>query len=154
MSMHLAHYLGLLHRSQREFADALCAVRRAHPDEPDLIGVCERLAGQCGDNARRLEPFVRRYSAHPPEEPERMHATLFSGGRQGRLGLLRDLHDLYLLATQCEISGTLIAQAAEGAGDEELIDVVRRCGAATTAHLLWLRTLMRQIAPQALIVAS
>lgn len=154
MRMHLAHYLGLLHRSQHELADALYAVRRAHPDEPDLIGVCERLAGQCGDNARRLEPLVRRYSAHLSEEPERMHSAIFTGARRGRLGLLRDLHDLYLLATQCEISWTLIAHAAEGAGDEELIDVVRRCGAATAAQLLWLRTLMRQIAPQTLIVAS
>lgn len=154
MSMQLAHYLGLLHRSQCELADALRAVRRAHPAEPDLTGVCERLAAQCGAGARRLEPFIRRYSPYAVDEPERMHLALFTGARRGRLGLLRDLHDLYLLATQCEISSTLLAQAAEGVRDEELLDVIRRCAAETSGHLLWLHTLMRQIALQALLVAS
>jgi hypothetical protein len=150
--MHLAHYLGLLYRSQNELADAFRAVRRGHPREPDLHGVCERLAAQCGNQARRLEPFLRRYPVHVHEEPERLYAPLFGGARRGTLGLLRDLHDLYLIATECELSWAVIGQAARGARDEELLDLVGHCGPETSVHLLWLRTRMRQAAPQALVV--
>ncbi|MEW9529713.1 hypothetical protein [Microbispora sp. NPDC049125] len=150
--MHLAHYLGLLHRSQNELADAFRAVRRGHPREPDLHGVCERLAGQCSAHARRVEPFLRHYSDFAPEEPERLHAPLFAGARRGGFGLLRDLHDLYLLATVCDVSWGVVAQAAKGVRDEELLDVVRHCGPETTVHLRWLRTRIRQAAPQALVV--
>ncbi|WP_433238750.1 hypothetical protein ACQPYK_31355 [Streptosporangium sp. CA-135522] len=152
--MHLAHYLGLLHRSQNELADAFRGVGRDHPDEPDVYHVCERLAGQCDDHARRLEPFVQRYSEEAPDEPERLHSTLFSGTRAGGLGLLRDLHDLYLMAAECDISWTMIGQAAQAVRDETLTEVVGRCEGETATQLLWLRTRMKQAAPQALVVAS
>ncbi|MEZ0072436.1 hypothetical protein [Planotetraspora sp. GP83] len=152
--MHLAHYLRLLHRSENALAEAFREIRRGHPHEPDMYGVCERLAVQCGEQARRLEPFVRRYSAGASEEPERLHSALFSGTRPGCLGLLRDLHDVYLLATECEIAWSIVAQGAQGARDEELLEVVRHCGGDTAVQLLWLRTRMRHAAPQALVVAS
>ena|SRR6266498_1671102 len=106
--MHLAHYLGLLHRSQNELARAFREIGRGHPDEPDVFHICERLAAQCDDHARHLEPFARRYSEEALDEPERLHSELFSGTRSGGLGLLRDLHDLYLMATECDISWTVI----------------------------------------------
>ncbi|GAA1298967.1 hypothetical protein Psi02_70050 [Planotetraspora silvatica] len=154
--MHLAHYLRLLHRSQTALAEAFREIRRGHPHEPDMYGVCERLAVQCRDQARWLEPFVRRYEpwTSPSPEPERLHQPLFAGTRPGGLGLLRDLHDLYLLATECDIACAMIAQGAQGARDDELLDVVRRCGGELAVQLLWLRTRMRHAAPQALVVAS
>ncbi|MFF5212865.1 hypothetical protein [Streptosporangium sp. NPDC000396] len=151
--MHLAHYLGLLHRSQNELAAAFREVARGHPDEPDVRHICERLAAQCDDHARRLEPFARSYSEQAEDEPERLHSTLFSGTRTGGLGLLRDLHDLYLMAAECDVSWTLVGQAAQGLRDEELLRVVRRCEGETATQMLWLRTRMKQAAPQALVVA-
>ena len=94
----------------------------------------------------------------PPEEsealdePERLHSELFQGTRQGGLGLLRDLHDLYLMATGCDISWALIGQAAKGARDDALDEVVQRCESDTTIQLRWLRTRMKAAAPQALVV--
>jgi hypothetical protein len=86
---HLAHYLGLLHRSQNELARAFGEVGQGHADEPDVLHTCQRLAAQCDDHARQLEPFARRYSEEAPDEPERLHSQLFTGTRSGGLGLLR-----------------------------------------------------------------
>ena len=152
--MHLAHYLGLLHRSQTELASAFREVGRHHQDEPDVFHVCERLAAQCDAHAGRLRPFVERYSEESPDEPERLHSTLFSGSRTGGLGLLRDLHDLYLMAAECDISWTLIGQAAQGARDRELLAAVSACESETATQMLWLRTRMKQAAPQALVVSA
>ncbi|OPG08631.1 hypothetical protein [Microbispora sp. GKU 823] len=61
MSEHLARYLETLSRTQHTLSSGFRALRRGHPREPDLCGVCERLAAQCDDHAERLEPFQRRY---------------------------------------------------------------------------------------------
>jgi hypothetical protein len=48
----------------------------------------------------------------------------------------------------------MIGQAAQGAGDKELLKVVDSCEGQTATQIKWLRTRMKQAAPQALLVAS
>ena len=66
---------------------------------------------------------------------------------------MRDLHDLYLVATECDVSWVLVGQAAAGVRDTELGDVVSSCEKDTSRQLKWLLTRMKQAAPQALVVA-
>ncbi|MFE9958335.1 hypothetical protein [Micromonospora sp. NPDC005299] len=152
--MNLAHYLGLLHKAQERLGDAFTEVGAAHGDEPDVFHTCEKLAKQCHAHAEKLAPFARRYAAEAPAEPDRLHSELFSGTRTGPIGLLRDLQDLYLMAAECDICWTVVGQAAYGARDEDLLGVVRACEQETAIQLKWLRTRMKQAAPQALVVAS
>ncbi|MEV4520062.1 hypothetical protein AB0J77_07520 [Micromonospora tulbaghiae] len=152
--MQLAHYLGLLHRAQDRLGDAFTEVGTAHRDEPDVFHTCERLAERCHAHAAALAPFARRYAEDAPAEPDRLHSELFSGTRTGPIGLLRDLQDLYLMAAECDICWTVVGQAAYGARDTELLAVVRSCEQETAIQLKWLRTRMKQAAPQALVVAS
>jgi hypothetical protein len=148
----LAHYLGLLHRSQLALADAFEQVAEAHADEPDVRYLCRKLAATSRDHADRLEPFARRYGEDAPDEPERLHSELFRAPRSGSLALLRDLHDLYLMAAECDLAWTLVGQAAQGARDRDLLAVVQRCEGETATQLSWLRSRLKQAAPQALVV--
>jgi hypothetical protein len=152
--VHLAHYLGLLHRAELELASAFRQVADAHGDEPDVALTCRKLASQCDEDAGRLEAFVGRYGEDAPDEPERLHSELFHGTRGGALGLLRDLHDLYLMACECDISWTMVGQAAQGARDRDLLDVVTTSEARTAIQLAWIKMRMKQAAPQTLVVAS
>lgn len=151
--MNLSHYLGLLHHAQLELAKAFREVGDAHRAEPDVHRDCQKLAAQCDRHAEQLHPFVDRYGEDADDEPDRLHSELFQGTREGGLGLLRDLHDLYLMATECDITWTLVGQAAKGARDDELTDVVARCESETVIQLKWLRTRMKAAAPQALVVS-
>ena len=151
--MQLAHYLGLLHRTQCDLGEAFREVASAHGDEADVFHICNRLARQCDRHARELEPFAARYGEDAPDEPDRLHSELFSGSRQGPLGLLRDLHDLYLLCAQADMAWTLVGQAAQGVRDEELLETVQGCERETATQMRWLRTRMKQAAPQALVVS-
>jgi len=152
--LQLAHYLGLLHRAQITLGDAFREVAEAHADEPDVFLQCQRLARQCDEHARDLAPFADRYGEEEAGEPERLHSTLFQGTRTGPLGLLRDLHDLYLMACECDITWTLVGQAAQGARDIELHELVGRCEGATAIQLKWLKSRMKEAAPQTLVVAG
>ena len=138
--MHLAHYLGLLHRSQEQLAGAFRAVADAHADEPDVF----HLAREARRAVRRATPSssaVRRALRRAADdEPDALHSEIFGGPRDGPLGLLRDLHDLYLMAAECDIAWTLVGQAAQGARDDELLGVVtaargrRRCRSSGCAR--------------------
>ncbi len=152
--MHLAHYLVLMHRAETALEEAYRQVGSAHADEADVHQICQRLAQQCAQHVRGLQPFAERYRESAPEEPERLHGQLFTGTRSGPLGLLRDLQDLYLMANQSDICWTVIGQAAQGARDSDLLTLVHDCESQTALQLAWLRTRMKQAAPQALVVAA
>jgi hypothetical protein len=92
------------------------------------------------------EPFVVVQDAFLTETARRAD--------RGGLGLLRDLHDLYLMATECEVTWALVGQAAQGARDRDLLEVSQGCDGEVAAQLKWLRTRMKQAAPQALLVAD
>jgi hypothetical protein len=149
----LAHYLGLLHKAQMDLAAAFREVRDAHADEVDVRLLCGRLAEQCDSHAERLEPIAERYGEDAPDEPDRLYSELFTGPREGGLGLLRDLHDLYLMASECDVAWTLVGQAAQGLRDNELFDVVQACEGETATQLQWIKGRMKEAAPQALLVA-
>lgn len=151
--MQLAHYLGLLHSACDDLAAAFRHVADAHPDEIDVPVTCRKLAADAERHAAALAPIVDRYGEEADDEADRMQSALFRDGRNGPLALLRDLHDLYLMATECDITWTLLGQAAQGTRDHELLEVVRSCEKETAIHVQWLKTRMKTAAPQALLVA-
>lgn len=151
--MQLAHYLGLLHKAQVDLAAAFREVAEGHAEEADVFYICKRLAQECDGHAEQLHPFAERYGEDAPDEPDRLHSEIFQGNREGGLGLLRDLQDLYLMACECDITWTLVGQGAQGARDEELLAVVQGCETETATQLQWLKTRMKQAAPQALVVS-
>jgi hypothetical protein len=151
--MQLAHYLGLLHRSQCELAGAFHEIAEAHEAEPDVHRLALLLADECDEHAERLHPHVERYGEEEPDEPERLHSEIFKGPREGGLALLRDLHDAYLMAAECDVAWTLVGQAAQGLRDEELQAVVETCEGETTRQMKWLEGRLKEAAVQALVVA-
>lgn len=149
--MLLGSYLALLRRSQTDLSGALRHVGSAHGDEVDVAALTRVLAEQCEAHVDALEQATDRYDA--VDEPPEPRSARFGGPREGPLGLIRDLQDLYVMACECDIAWTLIGQAAQGAHDQELIAVVGRCEGETSQQLAWLRSRMKQAAPQALVVA-
>ncbi|MCU1688969.1 MAG: hypothetical protein JWN61_1356 [Pseudonocardiales bacterium] len=152
--MKLPIYLALLHRSEQSLAGAFRVVADGHAAEPDVYSVCQLLAGQCDEHVRALQPAVQRYGeADEGDEPENLHHSGPSRTRSGPVGLLRDLQDLYVLASLVDVTWTMIKQAALGLRDIELRSTVEDCEGQTSMQLDWLRTRMSQAAPQALIAA-
>lgn len=153
--MPLASYIEYLHDSETNLAKAMRECAEGHAGDVDVYHICNTLASQCEDHARKLAPFAEKYRGRDTkgEEPEDLRREAFGGVRGGGMGLLRDLQDLYVMASSCDISWTVLGQAAQGVGDRELHGAVLRCEDETTRQVKWFRTRMKQAAPQALIVA-
>jgi hypothetical protein len=126
-------------------------VGAGHAEEADVFHIY-LTPRQCDRHARELAPFLHPYDEAAEDEPERLHSEIFRGTRAGGLGLLRDLQDLYLMAAGRNITWTLVGQAAQGLRDEDLLKVVQGCETETAIQLKWLRTRLKQAAPQALVV--
>jgi hypothetical protein len=152
--MHLATYLGLLENGNRTLAASYRQVAEGHAEEVDVFHICRQLADECDDHERRLGELTARYGSHPSGEPERLHADGLDETRSGGLGLLRDLHDLYMLASYLDLAWTMVGQAGQGARDQDLIQTVEKCSAQLERHLGWLTTRMKAAAPQALLIAD
>jgi hypothetical protein len=152
--MHLANYLEYLRKAETNLALGFRRIGEGHREEVDIFHTADTLARQCEAHAENLAPFCEKYGKEQSTEPDRLYHELFTDTRSGGLGLLRDLQDLYLMANACDISWTMIGQAAQGARDEDLMGVVEACERQTAVQIKWLMTRMTQAAPQALLVAS
>jgi hypothetical protein len=97
-----------------------------------------------------------KYEKHAgkTKEPERLSQTLFKEPRKGPIALLRDLHDLWLITKEIEISYKVLLQAARALRDTELETLILRLSSDTKRQSDWLLTRVKQAAPQILVVAE
>ena len=155
--MHVGNYLTLVQRSEQQLARAFSQVADEHGDEPDIYQVCQTLSTWSQQDVTALQPLIEQYidgDMTNSDEPERLSQTLFNAPRTGSLALLRDLHDLYLLATEVELCWVILLQAAQGLRDQALEDHCKAFDKTTKRQLTWLITRIKQAAPQTLIVAD
>ena len=125
-----------------------------HGHEPDVLQMTQLLASWSDENGKALEPLVERYDESKEEEPEKLHRALFHGPRGGGLGLVRDLHDLWLVTQETRLACEVLTQAALALRDGEMQAALGRASNRTRRQSNWLRTRIDHAAPQALTVPS
>ena len=152
--MHVGNYLGLVHQSEKDLSRAFTLVAEHHGDEPDVFQTCQLLAAWSRQHVEALKPFVARYSEKKNDEPDQLTRTLFDQPRKGSLALLRDLHDLWLLANEVQLCWIVLLQAAQALRDEELQSACEQFSTQTKRQINWLLTRIKQAAPQSLVVAE
>ena len=152
--MHIGNYLELLLKSEKDLVKAFKMVAKEHGDEPDVYETCQLLASWSENRVKDLQPFAERYSEEKNNEPDRLTRTLFDKPRKGTLALLRDLHDLWLLASEAHLCCVILRQAADGLRDEELTATCNEIDQLSKRQLSWLLSRMKSAAPQTLIAAE
>lgn len=154
--MHIQDYLQLVLNSEQQMAEAFGKVANHHKEEPDIHFTCLMLEKWSDQHVKKIEPFRKKYAekATGTKEPERLSQTLFKEPRKGSLALLRDLHDLWLLTKEIEVSWKVILQAAKALRDEDLVNTGVELSKETKRQSDWLLTRIKQAAPQILVVAE
>jgi hypothetical protein len=152
--MHIGKYIALVHRTELDLVKAFKLVANTHGDEVDVYQTCMLLASWSQTLANDVEVFAKRYSEEKDSEPDRLTQTLLKDTRKGGMALLRDLHDLYLIATEVQICCTILKQGATGLRDDDLVSMCEEIERQSKRQLSWLMTRMKSAAPQTLIVAE
>jgi len=152
--MHIGKYIDLVHRTEEDLVKAFKKVAKAHGEEVDVYQTCMLLASWSQELTGELEKFVDKYKKEKDKEPDRLSDTLLKDTRKGGMALLRDLQDLYLIASEVEVCCTILKQGGTGLRDEELVSTCEKVERQTKRQLSWLLTRMKSAAPQTLIVAE
>lgn len=151
---HVREYLGLLDGSERALAEALDSVAEAHARTPDIHNECRMLAQWSRRELEELREIINRYGEAREAEPGRLGKALSPKGKSGGFGLVRDLHDCWLLANESHMSLIVLDQASKGLRDEQMRALVERVDTQNQRQLGWLLTRIKRAAPQALTVPS
>src|SRR5690349_3588183 len=109
-NMHIGNYINLLHKSEDDLAEAFHLVAKEHGDEPDVFETCRLLARWSKEIVAELKPFSEKYGEEKDKEPDRLMHDLFKKPRKGGMALLRDLHDLWLMANETEVCAVILRQ--------------------------------------------
>jgi ferredoxin-nitrate reductase len=151
---HVAEYLGFLSEAEHEIAAAFKSVAKHHGDEPDIFQICERFSDVSHVHEQAIERFTSIYGEASDHEASRVKKSLFRGPRSGGFGLVRDLHDLFLLTSEAYLGWMILLQTAQALRDKEFIAACTKLGGETEGQRSWLQTRIKQAAPQALLVSE
>jgi anaerobic selenocysteine-containing dehydrogenase len=149
---HVSDYLGMLRHSNEELSRACLDVASRHPDEPEIQSGLTKLAKFSDDAIASLEPHARRHDEKDPEEPGKLRQTLFPTALAGSFALLRDLHELHVLASHVHTALTIVVQAARGLRDAELLSVCASLDEQSRRQQAWLLNQIKHRATHTLVV--
>jgi len=150
-----------LHRSENDLAGQLLAVSDRHKAEHEVFHVARDLAVWSQDHVREIARAGSRYGLDLDEEPAG-DPNMLQRARQGvadrlhhrsapGLLLLRDLRSVYLDASGVSVDWELLAQAAQGVRDTELLDLAQRCHPQTLRQARWANAQLKEKATQILV---
>jgi hypothetical protein len=159
--MKLGHALDDVGESERDLVSELRDLAERHAAEHDLYHLGHTLAGQGESRLDRLAPFADRYGTHrtgpsgdtspgPLERIQRAASRLLGRSEITGLVLLHDLRDLYLTAQANQLAWVILLQGARAVRDEQLVDVATESCEETETVARWLRTRIKETAPQVL----
>ena len=157
MNMHKA--IEDVHDAEAELSKRLRVTGERHAGESDVYHLGHTLARRSAEHLQALAPFAERYGAKPaPDDLDASPSVLETIRRRGAqvigsseaagLILMADLRELYLAAQHAELAWVVLLQVAKAKRDAELIEVVTRCHEEAEMCGKWLRTRIKEAAPQ------
>lgn len=159
--MKLVLALRELHRSETSLAHRFRRIGERHKADHDIFHLCADLAGWSEDHVAKLARVGRSHGVRLAESPPRPGRVLSSLremtsvvlGRRPEPGLLllADLRSLHLHAAAVSVDWELLAQGAQAARDQELLELAARCHPETLRQMDWANTKLKELAPQVLM---
>ena len=105
------------------------------------------------DEARRLlKPFADRYDGKGSGEASKLRDAVLPAGRAGPFGLLRDLHGVFLVASEVHVCTSVLMHASKMLRDEELLAACMNLDRQNKRQLAWADTQLLLRSPQTLVV--
>jgi len=149
--MELNSYIGYTQRREEALAKAFKKAASRHTGEPDVAGMCKVFASWSLDHAENLRGLLERYATGEDnrlDQSGRLKLTIHNG----RLGLLQDLHELWLMTNEVILCWTILTQAAKALRDTKLELASSQYSEHTQRQLNWLTSKIKQSVSQYLTV--
>ena len=150
-----------LHRAENDLAHELLQVSARHKADHEIYHLARDMAVWSQQHVRDLAQAGGRYGEEldPEAEGDAGLAKQLREkgselvGRRGEPGilLLRDLREIYMKASGVSADWELLAQAAQGVKDGELLALTKRCHPETLRQVRWANAKLKEEATQVLV---
>nr|WP_323056052.1 hypothetical protein [Streptomyces sp. NEAU-W12] len=150
-----------LHQNENDLAHELLRVSERHKVGHEIHHVARGLARWSQRHVRTIadigERFGTRLGPDPVDEPKtaerlRDEASELVGRKpQVALLLLRDLREIYVKAAGLPVDGEMLAQAAQGLKDTELLTTVQSCHPDALRRMRWANAKPQESSAQVLV---
>jgi hypothetical protein len=158
--MRLGEAVEDVQRAEADLASEFRAIGERHAGE-HIYHMTHTLASQCDYHLHELAPVAARYGATPPRNSVSDAPSLLETVRRREPGLagrpaasgtslLGDLRMLYLASQEAELAWVILGQGARAVRDADLLEVTSGCHEHAEARGKWLRTRIKESAPQVL----
>ena len=151
-----------LHDAETDLAHEYRVVAERQAAEQDVYYMCHTLAQQADEHAEHIRRIAERFDKDLSEPADRLenvmaglrHKTSELLGRRPATGLLllRDLRQLFLMAQEANVHWIALGQVAQAVRDHDLLDEVSELHKQTLTQIKWLKTRIKDDAPQVLAV--
>ncbi|WP_116452152.1 hypothetical protein [Blastococcus litoris] len=149
-----------LHRSENHLVSVLTSMSDKHKADHEVFYVCRDMAGWSRTHVAELARVGRDFgldldpeaSEEPgPVEALKQRASELTGRSSAPgLLLLADLRHLYREAAGTSLDWEVLAQGAQGAKEQELLDVAERCHPQSLRIARWANSYLKVASPQVL----
>ncbi|MEW1892745.1 hypothetical protein [Streptomyces sp. NBC_00523] len=149
-----------VHHGENALAVRLMRLSSTHSTDHEVHHVARDLAAWSRQHVRELAEAAADHGVDlDPEPKEQSPAAAWLRekggelvGRRPKTGLLllRDLRDTYLRAAAVSVDWELLAQTAQAARDQELLDLTERCHPQTLRQQRWADAMIKVVSPQVL----
>lgn len=156
--------IGLLlhepHRDENDLAHELLRVSERHKADHEIHHVARDLARWSQRHVHTLADIGERFGARLDPGPvdelrtaERLrNKTSELVGRKPQVALLlRDLREIYIKASGLSVDWEMLAQAAQGLKDTELLATVQSCHPDTLRQMRWANAKLKESSTQILV---
>jgi ferredoxin-nitrate reductase len=148
----VSDYLGMLTDSNEQFAAACLSVSSHHLEETEIQAGMRKLSQFSNEAVEVLKSFGEKYGRHETKESEKLRSTLFPAARAGAFGILRDLHALFVMASEIHVALSIVMQASKELRDEELLSSCMQMDEQNKRQQAWLMTQIEHRASHTLVV--
>ncbi|WP_298331417.1 hypothetical protein [Haloactinopolyspora sp.] len=151
----------LVHRAENKVASDMLAIGERHKTDHEIYHLTHDFARWSRRHVDLLAEAGQRHGAeldHADDDsswlrPVREKASELFGRRpETGLVLLRDLRELHLDLVGLSVDWEILAQAAQGVKDSDLLDVAQTCHPETLRQARWTNAMIKVISPQ--VIAS
>lgn len=150
-----------LHRSENHLGAALLTMSDRHKADHEVFHVARDIARWSQEHVRALATVGTDFGLHLDPEPKDAPSLLekvsqTASDLMGRcaapgLLLLADLRHIYREAAGTSLDWELLAQAAQGARQPELLHLAERCHRETLRQMRWANGKLKESATQVLV---
>ena len=120
--------------------------------EPGLLGRLREKGSEVVDSVSEGSGLGERGRRSGLLDTVREKGSELVGRRpESGLLLLRDLRELYMLASEASINWVVLGQGAQATKDHELLQVTKECHPDTLRTLKWTNTKIKETSPQVLM---